>query len=298
MIDVLKYRYYTAAFSFAIMVSFFGYYSYLRMTRGYAFEYSVDFEGGTQILFKLSESIPASQIRSVLEKEGWSGAVMREFSDREILIRVKEFSSNPRELADRIASVLQKGLGEKVELEVLQSDAVGPSAGEALRLQSLKGLIIGLVLMSLYIAIRSWSFAFSLGALVSLFHDAVVVLALFLFLGREVSVNLVMAVLTLLGYSINDTIVIFARIRENMKIMRGASLHDVVNASINQTLRRTVLMSVATALTVIAMLLWGGESLRDLSLALIVGIVFGTYSSIYMASPVMMLFYKNRKSVA
>jgi preprotein translocase SecF subunit len=155
-----------------------------------------------------------------------------------------------------------------------------------------------LIAMLGYIWLRFWSVAFAVGAVVSLIHDAVVIVAAFLLLDREVSSNLIFAVLTMLGYSINDTIIIFARIREHLRTMPGRPIEEIVTLSINQTLRRTILTSFATSLTVLAMLLLGGEALRDLSIALMIGIVFGTYSSIYIASPVMIMLYRGTKEHA
>ena len=135
-----------------------------------------------------------------------------------------------------------------------------------------------------------------MGAVAALFHDAVVMLAMFLFFDREISTNVICAILAVLGYSINDTIVIFSRIRENLKSMRGTPLRDIINASLNHTLKRTLLTSISTGLPVGVMLIFGGEALFDISFALLIGIVFGTYSSIYIASPIMMLLYKTKES--
>jgi preprotein translocase SecF subunit len=137
-----------------------------------------------------------------------------------------------------------------------------------------------------------FKFAFAAGTVVALLHDAIAILACFLFLDKDISLNMIGAILTVLGYSINDTVVIFTRIRNNLKHSSGQSMHDVVNMSINQTLRRTLLTSFATTLVVASLFIFGGEVLRDLSLALLVGIIVGTYSSIYIASPVMMMLNK------
>ncbi len=283
------------------MVSFFGYYAYLTYTRGYAFNYSVDFDGGTQLRFKFDKQISSSDIRALLEKEGWSGATTREFSySQEVLIRVKDFSSDVKTVANRIREVI-KASNPDVSVELLESESIRPSAVESLRLKSILALVLSLLAMMSYIAFRYWSVAFAVGAFVSLFHDAIVVLALFLLLDREISVNVIAAVVMLLGYSINDTIVVFSRIRENieemLRLKKQMVFDQIVTLSINQTLSRTILTSAATALTAFAMLILGGESLRDLSLALLVGIVFGTYSSIYIASSVMMLFHKEEQAL-
>lgn len=298
MIDVLRYRYITAAISVSIFASFIGYYIYLRQTRGYAYTYSVDFEGGTQIRVKLDKPTTTTQIRAALEQGGWQNASTRQFSSQEFLIRVKDVSSDVKVIAERIQQTLVTHI-QGLAVEVLESELITPAAVQILRFNSIMAIILALIAMLLYTAVRFWSFAFGLGTLVSLFHDAVVVLAVFLFLDREVSGSLIVAIMTLLGYSLNDTIVIFSTIREkiaeNERLKRVVPLAQVVTYSINKTLRRTILISFAVTLVVIPMLLFGGESMRDLSLALLVGIIFGTYSSIYIASPVMMMFYKEKQ---
>ena len=149
--------------------------------------------------------------------------------------------------------------------------------------------------MLLYTGWRFWSPAYGIGVLVSLFHDAFVILAFFMLFNYEISANVVAAILAILGYSINDTIVIFSRIRENIKKLPNVSMDDIVNLSINETLRRTLLTSIATAFVVLSLLIFGGNALRGLSIALLIGIIFGTYSSIAIASPVMLLLYGEKR---
>ena len=165
-----------------------------------------------------------------------------------------------------------------------------------MRTRSLWAIIVALVLMLLYIAVRFWSFAYAMGAIVSLFHDAIVILLLFLITDKEISMNVIGAILAVLGYSINDTIVIFSRIRENVKRLPGESMYNIINISITETLSRTILTTFATTLVVIALFIFGGETLRDLSLALLVGIVFGIYSTIFIATPVLYMLYKEHKA--
>jgi preprotein translocase subunit SecF len=291
MIDVLRYRYFTAVLSAAILTSFVGCILYHVKTRGSAFSYSIDFTGGAEFLLKISSPLVPADVRSLLEGNDWQGVSVRTFSSHELLIRVKNFSQDAQALGIKIKQQLND-VYSSVDIQILQSETVSAGIGSILRLQSLYAIMLALLIMVLYIALRFWSFAFAAGALVALFHDTIVVLAFFLFLDREVSLSLVAAVLTMLGYSINDTIVIFSQIRDNLKIMRHQSIEEIVTVSINQTLRRSILTSFATALAVFALFLFGGEALRDISLALLVGIIFGTYSSIYIASPVMMLFHK------
>lgn len=295
MIDFLKYRIVTALISALIIFGSVGLYFYKMHTRGYAFSYSIDFTGGTQVHMRFEKPIKVTQLKDILENHGWSNAVIREFSSTEVLIRVKEFASDAQGLADRMKEAIAKDLSDNT-ITVLQSEAVGAGVGAELRWKSARAVLVGLIAMLIYIAVTFWSTAFALGAIVSLIHDVIVMLAMFLILDKEISINVIGAVLTVIGYSMNDTIVVFARIRSMLKTMPNAPLYDIVNTSINATLRRTILTSFATTLTVLSMLILGGEALRDFALALLIGIVFGTYSSIYIASPVMMLLYKNKKA--
>jgi preprotein translocase subunit SecF len=288
MIDFLKYRVVALVFFLSMIALFAGAYVY----RG-GFAYSVEFEGGTQVLFGFDKPVKSNELVSSIEKQ-WPGASAREFSDHQILIRVKESANDTRGLADRMLQVVKDSLPGTV-ITVEKSEMVGPGVGADLRWKSIRAVLLSLILMLFYIGWRFRSMSFATGAVVALIHDSIMMLGIFLLFGREISVSVIGAILAVLGYSINDTIIIFARIRTNLKEMHGASLYDIVNTSLNQTLRRTLLTSFATFLTVMSMFLLGGEALRDFSLALLAGIFFGTYSSIYMASPVMMLLYKEEK---
>ena len=295
MIDFLKYRIACAVYSVLLIAAFAGTYVYKTNIYGQAFTYSIDFTGGTQVLLKFDKPVSSHTVKDIVEHAGWAGAVTRDFSgSQEIIVRVKEFSNDAKGLGARILQAVKAAMPD-VGITLEQSEAVGAGVGAALRGKSLYAIVIGLLLMLAYIILRFRSFAFAAGAVVALLHDAIVMLAVFLFLDKEISVTFIGAVLAVVGYSINDTIVIFAQIRDNIKKMSGVPLYNIVNLSINQTLRRTLLMSFATGLTVASMFIFGGEVLRDFSLAFLVGIVFGTYSSIYIASPVMMLLYKEQK---
>jgi len=309
----MKYRAITASFSFLLISAFIGYSFYRWSTIGEVFTYSVEFTGGTQVLFKFNQpgslpaaqgmseetlqknspqSLDAAQVKTILENKGWAGVVTRDFSSHEVLVRVKEFSNDIQGIAERLRADLQAEVGG-ASISIEQTEAVGPGVGESLRWNSVWAVLYAMIAMLAYVAIRFWSFGFAFGAVVALAHDALVMLAVFLFFGREISVNVIGAILAILGYSVNDTIVIFSRIRDNMKTNANHTMTYIVNHSINQTLTRTILTSITTAMTVGSMFIFGGEALRDFSLALLVGIVFGTYSSIYIASPIMMLFHRD-----
>lgn len=297
MIDFVRYRFISAGVSLLLIFISIGYGIYNKYVTGEVFKYSVDFTGGAQVLLHFDKPVGVSAVKEILDKSGWEGAVIREFGNNELLIRVKleDATKNIGYVAEHIKSSIQEKIAD-VQVTIKKSESVGPGVGAALRTNSIWAVLLALILMLMYIAFRFWSFGFALGAVIALFHDAILVLATFLFLSREMSINVIGAVLTVLGYSVNDTIVIFARIRQNLVKMSHESLSHIVNVSINHTLRRTILTSAATGLTVLAMLLLGGESLRDFSIALTVGIIVGTYSSIYIASPIMMLFHSSKKA--
>ncbi|MBA3953844.1 protein translocase subunit SecF [Candidatus Dependentiae bacterium] len=301
MIDFLKFRPFSAALSVLIFATFIGTYLYKYNTNPnhQTFNYSVDFVGGIQLLLKFDRPVTGEQLVHILDTKGWPGTVTRQFSSTEHLIRVKNEASKSQDVtieAEKIRTALEVGLGSN-KVIVKQTDSVGSGMGSALRAKSLYALLLSLVLMLLYIALRFWSFSYAMGAIVSLFHDALVVLTIFLLFDKEISINVVGAILVVLGYSINDTIVIFSRIRENVQRMPGTPIAQVVNLSINETLSRTLLTTFATTLVVVALLVFGGETLRDLSLALLIGIVFGIYSTIFIACPVMLMLYKDNKAV-
>jgi len=288
MINFLKYRKVTALSSLSLLIAFAVVGVYRYQTRGSAYRYSVDFTGGTQVLFAFDQAVDSSLVRQILADKGWPNANTREFGENEVLVRVKEFEGDAVGLSERMRSAIQQTMTDN-NVRTLQTESVGSGVGADLREKSFYAMAIALLFMLGYIAFRFWSFAFATGAIVATIHDALFMLAIFLFLDREISINFIAAVLTVLGYSINDTIVIFSQIREYMKKRKGEALETIVNDSLNYTLRRTMLTSISTGLPVIVMLIFGGEALRDFSLALLIGIIFGTYSSVYVASPVMML---------
>lgn len=295
-INFLKYRPYCYIFSALIILSFVGGIFYKQSVHQSAFVYSVDFTGGTQVHFKFAIPVTSEQVIVALEKNGLKPTV-REFSPSELLVRVsgeKGFENDAKGFAERLKVMLQTEI-PGCNPEIKQTDSVGADVGSELRRNSLFAVLLGLLIMLCYIWFRFRSFAFAAGSVVALLHDTVVVLSLVMWGGYEVSMNVIAAVMFILSYSNNDTIVIFSRIRERLFKKTGESLETVVNTSINETLRRTLFTSFATTLVVGSLLIFGGEVLRTLSLALFVGIIFGTYSSIYIASPVMLLLYREKK---
>ncbi len=292
MIDFLKARWACAAFSIFIFVSFVAGFLYKRATKGSAFEYALDFTGGTEASFKFVRPVSTVDVRRILSEGGWPNAVVREFSSaEEIVVRVKEFTNDAKGLAERMREVISKAMPDN-PVALIGGEAVGESVGSVLRSNSVYAVVLSILAILLYLAFRFWSLAFGMGAVVALVHDTIVMLGACMFLNIEISMTVIGAILALLGYSNNDTIVNFSQIRKNVKALHGSSLYDIINTSVNQMLRRTILTSFATALTVMSMLVFGGAALRDFSLVFLIGIIFGTYSSIYIASPIVMWFYR------
>lgn len=287
-LDILQYRYVAMAISGFILLSAAGMY-----LAGKRFVYSVDFTGGTQVQMQLAKSVDAGAIQGILSNAGLERASVRNFGENNVLIRTQEVDTDSRGLAERMRQAIEAADAE-LNPTIMQSESVGGGVGSALRYNFLKAILLALILLLVYILIRFWSLGFALGAVVALIHDGLIMLAVFLLLGREVSIVVIGAILAMLGYSINDTIVIFSQIRSNLKKMHGASLYEISSVSIDQTLRRTMLTSISTGLPVLSMLIFGGEVLRDISIALLIGVIFGTSSSIFIASPIMIFFNKKK----
>jgi preprotein translocase subunit SecF len=295
-IRFIKYVPFTTLLSLGLIAAFGVTAWYKYTTTGHVFNYSVDFTGGSQVLLGFSSNPDMDAIRQTFADNGWANASLREFSGKnEVLVRVKEFSNDAQGLGQKMLTALTQSIPGQ-DIRILQSEGVGPSVGESLRMRSVYTVLLALFCMLIYIAVRFWSVGFAVGAVAALFHDAIIMIAAFMLFDKEISVNVIGAILAVLGYSINDTIVIFSKIRENMrKNNHRASLTEVVDLSLNQTLRRTMLTSISTLLTVGSIFFLGGEALHGFAFAMLIGIVFGTYSSIYIASPIMMLFSRNTK---
>ncbi len=285
MINFLRYRYISYSFFAFLVAAFAGLYYY----RG--FNYSVDFTGGTQIILRFDKNVSLDQVRSILKQEKWKGVEVSAFDKKDVRIRIQDVSVETIGLGEKIKNVLEKSLPD-TKADVLQSEQVSPSIGKSLVWNAIKAVLLALLFMLAYIFIR-FKFSFAIGAVAALIHDALVICTFFLLLNWEISVDVIAALLMTLGYSVNDTIVIFARIREKLKEAgRNVPLETIVNEALNQTFRRTLLTSFSTFLVVASVLFLGGEALRSLSFALLLGIIFGTYSSIFIASPIMLMFYK------
>lgn len=280
--DFMRMRF--AAISLSIVL-FFGS-IYLLWDRG--LQFGIDFSGGTLIQLKYDTAAPIPQIREILEKQGsFQNLSITEFgSKEEITIR---FLGSNDSLGSDIGEHISTLLKDTGKFEVRRADVVGPKVGDELRNKGLMAIIVSLVAILIYIAIRfEWRFA--LAAIISEIHDVVITLGAISLFKIDVNLDTLAAVLTVLGYSLNDTIIIFDRIREGIKTNKKSELAPIINESVSATLSRTVLTSGLTLATVVILYLFGGEMIQGFSLALIVGIVVGTLSSIFVASPTLLWF--------
>jgi preprotein translocase subunit SecF len=274
-----------------------------------AFNLGIDFKGGTVVTADFKQRPAPEAIRDSLHAAGVADPIIQPVTDKpgEVLIRLPQMESGAAEAAGqtqvdigrkKVAEAL-KTMTNGVQVEPTQdfpaegnafkivgTDAVGAVAGAALRNQAVAVTLLALVGILLYIAFR-FEWTYGAAAVIAVFHDVLITLGFFSIFQLEVNLTVIAALLTLVGFSVNDTIVVFDRIRENLRMHRRSNLYDVTNDSINQTLSRTIITSGLVFLSVLALVIFGGEVLRGFSLALLIGIVFGTYSSIAIASPIM-----------
>ena len=252
----------------------------------------LDFSGGTQIEVGYDEPVQVADLRVKLESAGFESPVVVHFgSETDILIRMQ--GEPDQGLAQRVFQVLQ---GDNEQIELRRVDYVGPQIGEELRDQGGLGMLVALVLVMLYVAVR-FQFKFSVGAVMALVHDVIITLGVFSILRLEFDLTVLAAVLAVVGYSLNDTIVVSDRIRENFRKIRKASPVEVINESLSQTLWRTINTSVTTMLVLLALFFFGGELIHNFAIALMIGVGIGTYSSIYVAATVMLAMNVDREDL-
>ncbi|MBI4389861.1 MAG: protein translocase subunit SecF [Nitrospinae bacterium] len=254
--------------------------------------YGIDFAGGTLVQLKFKEPPSLDHVREGLKNLGLGDSAIQEFgSKNEILIRVQKSEENLEDVGSRIKNGLEQALGVK-DVVVDRVEIVGPKVGKDLRQKALLSIFYSLIGILVYIAWR-FELRYAVGAIVATIHDVIITLGTFSLLNMEFDLVVVAGFLTLIGYSLNDTIVVYDRIRENVRRESKTALFDVINASVNQTLSRTILTSGCTLLVVIALYFFGGEIIHGFAFSLMVGIVVGTYSSIFVAS-VCVLFWESR----
>jgi preprotein translocase SecF subunit len=255
--------------------------------------YGIDFLGGTEIQFEFREPKDVAAVRGALAELRLANAEIKQFgSDREFLARFHDSGASGDLSHDVLEALARTFPGDPPEHRA--TSAIGPRIGAELRTSALWSILVSLILLLTYISAR-FEFVFAVGAVLALVHDVLITLGLFSFLDLEIELSVVAAFLTLIGYSLNDTIVVLDRVRENLKLRRGGtSIAEVINRSINQTLSRTVLTGLTTLIVVVILYAMGGPALRNFSFCLIVGVIVGTYSSIYIAAPAIVEWYDRR----
>ena len=248
-------------------------------------QFGLDFTGGTLIEVGYEQAPDLVTVRSQLQTAGFDDAVVQNFgSERDVLVRLGQAFDD--KVGENVLAVLQAGSASDVELR--RSEYVGAQVGEELTEQGGLGMLVALAIVMLYVAFR-FQLKFSVGAVVALIHDVLIVLGIFSLLKLDFDLTVLAAILAVIGYSLNDTIVVSDRIRENFRKLRKGTSEEIINESLSQTLGRTLVTSITTILVLTALLIFGGELIYGFALALLIGVVVGTYSSIYVASNVLLL---------
>ncbi len=257
--------------------------------------YGIDFKGGTLIELRTETSIDASSIRDSLNSMSLGDVNVKKFGkEGDYLIKVEQKNENNSNLIPEIKETLINNLNADVDFRRVEN--VGPKVSSELLESSIIAISLALAAMLFYIWVR-FEWQFSVGSIIALFHDVIITLGIFSVLSLEINLSIIAAVLTIVGYSMNDTVVIYDRIRENLLKYTKISISDVSNLSINETLARTIITSVTTLLALVSIYLLGGEILRGFSFAMILGVIIGTYSSIFVASPVLKFFKVSYKTL-
>ena len=259
--------------------------------------YGVDFKGGTLIELRATDKqITISQLRQSFLNMNLGDVSVKEFGkNNDFLIKFEKKENNNSNLISEVKESLTKSIGSGFNFRRVEN--VGPKVSAELLNSGIIAIALSLVAMLFYIWIR-FEWQFSLGAIFALFHDVILTLGIFSLFSFEINLSIVAAVLTIVGYSMNDTVVIFDRVRENLNKFSDIKIFDLTNISINETLSRTIITSVTTLLALVSIYIFGGEILKGFSLAMILGVIFGTYSSIYIANPILILLNVSQKTIS
>ena len=259
---------------------------------GKGINYGIDFTGGTLIELKFSQPLPLADARQMLLKNGYSCELQDFPKDNVIIIRLKSTEAG---IANKIQGVFRAEIPQN-SFELARSEFVGPTIGRHLRNQAFFALFWSFIGIIVYVAFRFSSGIWGVAGVLAIIHDVLITVGLFAVLGREMTLTVIAAFLTLAGYSINDTIVIFDRMRENIRKDRKASTYDIINRSVNETMSRTIITSLTVFLVLVSLFFFGGEVIHDFALALLFGVIIGSYSTIFVASPIIYEWEKRKHS--
>ena len=293
--DAGKYNFMSLAKGFAIvsvtvtLISLF-----LIFVKG--FNYGIDFAGGTEVQVQFKKEVPADKVRAFVESEGFKKASVQSFGDsNEYLIRLETVQGatekETNQMLNKTIAKVTAGLNQSFSEEgavIRRVDSVGPQIGDELKKNGILAIFYCLLMILIYVGLR-FDYKYAPGAVFCLFHDAIITLGIFALFSREVNVQTLAAILTIIGYSLNDTIVNFDRVRENTTVYRDHAFGWIINRSLNDVLSRTLLTSITTLLAVAAMYFIAGGVIQDFAFTLGIGVIIGTYSSIYVASPLLLL---------
>jgi preprotein translocase SecF subunit len=247
--------------------------------------YSIDFTGGTLIELRFAQPVELARVREMIREAGLTDVEVQQFGEaNEVILRTQQIGVEKGQITGFISKL--QGISKDVSFEVRRTESVGPKIGGELKEKAWLAIVYSMLGLIVYISWR-YQFKFAIAAIIALIHDVLITLGFFSITDRDISLAVVAAFLTIVGYSLNDTIVVFDRIRESLQIRKKTPYNEVLNMSINETLSRTIITSLSTLVVVVALFLFGGEVIKNFALAMTVGVVVGTYSSIYIASPLL-----------
>jgi len=292
-IDFIGWRRY--AFMISGVLAILGLVAFVQLSRGHG-NLGVEFSGGTLVEMTAAKPFTVNEVRGILNQEGWGHAEIQQIEGgKELMVKLKKSEDTVGQMSTHLVEILNKALPEN-DFKVIGKSEIGASISGDLRNKAIVAIIISMLGIIIYIAWR-FEFIFGIGATVATFHDVLAVLGIFYLFNVEITLLVVTALLTLAGYSLTDTVVVFDRIRENLARRRG-KLGEIINLSVNEVLSRTIITSTTVFLVVVALYIFGGVVLRDFALAMLLGVLVGTYSSVFVASPIVYAWRKEAKRVA
>jgi preprotein translocase subunit SecF len=252
--------------------------------------YGIDFAGGTLIQIKFQNDVHADKIRDAFASIGFEGSIIQNYGPKEVIVRTGEMQTDAKGLTSRVEEALGTAFGSG-SYDIRRIEMVGPKVGKDLTRKAIMAIIFSWIGILIYVGVR-FEFRYALGGIIALIHDVLVTITFLSLFDKEFDLNIVAALLTIIGFSINDTIVIFDRIRENARKNIRQSLNHVINESVNQTLSRTILTSLTVFMVLIVLFFFGGAVIHDFTFTLLVGTVAGVYSTVFIASPIVLMFEK------
>jgi preprotein translocase subunit SecF len=257
----------------------------------------VDFAGGTAVQIKFNQSVNLHDVRLALEDAGLKEFDLQDLpTENKVLVRVKKQDESLGKASEMITKILEQKFADKRPV-IDQTIEIGPKVGSRLRDDAIWAVVMATLGILIYVAFR-FQILFGIGATIATFHDVLAVLGIFYLLDKEINLIVVTALLTIAGYSLTDTVVVFDRVRENLKRYLKDAVHDVVNRSINEVLSRTIITSLTVFMSSLALFLFGGEVLHDFALAMLLGVIVGTYSSVFIASPAVIILSKDKNPLS